>query len=300
MNASSHSISQAKFFLAGTEELVADAEKYALTAKLEVQSLRGNVSVVSGAGGNITVLPGPDGLLLIDSGFAGAQPQVGKALAGISPDPIKHLINTHWHFDHTHGNEWVHAAGAAILAHRNTLKHLSVDTRVDGWNFTFPAVPAGGLPTEIFDDAHTVHLNGATLELKHYAPAHTDSDISINFTDVDIFHAADTFWNGAYPFVDYCTGGSIDGAIRAAELNLTRVTDKTIVIPGHGPVGNKSQMVLFRDVLVEIREKVAALKKQGRTLAQIIASKPGAKYDATWGNLFMNPAMFTTLVYQGV
>jgi glyoxylase-like metal-dependent hydrolase (beta-lactamase superfamily II) len=292
--------SHPKYFVAGTEQLVANAEKYALTAKLEVRSLRGNISVISGAGGNITVLPGPDGLLLIDCGLVGAQPQVRKALASISPDPIKHLINSHWHFDHTHGNEWVHTAGASILAHRNTLKHLSVDTRVDGWNFTFPAVPAGGLPTEVFDDTHTVRLNGTTLELKHYAPAHTDSDISIHFTDVDILLAADTFWNGAYPFIDYCTGGSIDGAIRAAELNISRVTDKTIVVSGHGPIGDKSHLILFRDVLVELREKVSALKKQGRTLPEIIAAKPGAKYDATWGNLFMNPAMFTTLVYQGV
>jgi glyoxylase-like metal-dependent hydrolase (beta-lactamase superfamily II) len=300
MSASPHSVPRQSFILAGTEALVANAEKEALTAQLQVQSLRGNVSVILGAGGNIVVLPGPDGLLLIDCGFANAQPQIRNAIAGISSDPIKHLINSHWHFDHTHGNEWVHAAGAAILAHRNTLKHLSVDTLVEGWNFTFPAHPSDGLPAEVFEDIHTVRLNGATLQLKHYAPAHTDSDISIEFTDANIFHAADTFWNGAYPFIDYCTGGSIDGAIRAAELNLTQVTDKTIIIPGHGPVTDKSKMILFRDVLVEIREKVSALKKQGRSLSEIIAAKPGAKYDATWGNLFMNPAMFTTLVYQGV
>src|SRR5260370_814798 len=276
------------------------ARKTASASTITVQKLRGNVSVLMGAGGNIVVLPGRDGKLLIDSGFAGARPKITDALASISSDPIKHLINTHWHFDHTDGNEWLHTAGAAILAHANTRKHLSTTTRVEGWNFTFPPSPAGAIPTEAFEDQWTVQLNGTTIALKHYAPAHTDSDISVHFTDADILHVADTFWNGYYPFIDYSTGGSIDGMIRATETNLAKVTDKMIVIPGHGAVANKSLLVFYRDLLVATRDKVAPLKNQGNAPAEIIAPTPTAVTDAEWGNGFRSPKDFIGDVFRGV
>lgn len=282
------------------EGLVETARKTAAAATITVQSLRGNISVLVGAGGNIAVLPGRDGKLLIDAGFAGARPKLTAALASLSSDPIKHLINTHWHFDHTDGNEWLHSAGAAILAHTNTRKHLSTTTRVEGWNFTFPPAPTGAIPSEVFDDERTLKLNGTTLALKHYAPAHTDSDISVHFTDADIFHVGDTFWNGYYPFIDYSTGGSIDGMIRATEANLVKLTDSMVVIPGHGAVGDKSQLAFYRDLLVSTREKVAALKRQGKSLDEIVAAKPTADTDAKWGNGFRSPKDFIGDVFQGV
>jgi glyoxylase-like metal-dependent hydrolase (beta-lactamase superfamily II) len=280
--------------------LVQTARKTAAAATIAVQKLRGNVSVLMGAGGNIAILPGRDGKLLIDAGFAGARSKISDALASINSDPIKHLINTHWHFDHTDGNEWLHSAGAAILAHTNTRKHLSTTTRVEGWNFTFPPAPAGAIPSEVFDDERTLELNGTTISLKHYAPAHTDSDISVHFTNADIFQVADTFWNGYYPFIDYSTGGSIDGMIRATEANLAKVTDTMIVIPGHGAVGDKSQLAFYRDLLAGTREKVAALKKQGKSLDEIVAAKPTAATDAQWGNGFRSPKDFIGDVFQGV
>jgi glyoxylase-like metal-dependent hydrolase (beta-lactamase superfamily II) len=214
----------------------------AATAKINVQNLRGNISVLEGSGGNIAVLTGRDGKVLVDAGITASRSGITQALDSLSADPIKHLINSHWHFDHTDGNEWLHSVGAEITAHENTLKHLSTTTRVEGWNFTFPPAPAGALPTKLFATEETFHLNGATLALTYYPPAHTDSDISIEFTDADVIHVADTWWNGNFPFIDYSTGGSIDGAIRAAAANVARVTDRTIIIPGHGPVGNKSQL----------------------------------------------------------
>jgi glyoxylase-like metal-dependent hydrolase (beta-lactamase superfamily II) len=282
------------------EGLVQTALRTAAASNIIVQKLRGNVSVILGAGGNITVLPGRDGKVLIDAGFAGARPKITAALASISSDPIKHLINTHWHFDHTDGNGWMHSAGAVILAHTNTRKHLAATTRVEGWNFTFPPSPPGAIPAEVFDDERTLELNGATIILKYYGPAHTDSDIYVHFTNADIFNVADTFWNGYYPFIDYSTGGSIDGMIRAAEANLVKVTDTTIVIPGHGAVGDKSQLAFYRDLLVETREKVAALKKQGKSLDDVVAAKPTAATDATWGNGFRSPKDFIGDVFQGV
>jgi glyoxylase-like metal-dependent hydrolase (beta-lactamase superfamily II) len=289
-----------KELFAEEDHLVNDAFKEAAKVKLTVQTLRRNISVLLGAGGNIAVLTGPDGKLLIDAEIVTAGPRVSEALATINADPIKQLINTHWHFDHTGGNDWVHQAGASILAQENTRKHLLKDTRVEGWHYTFPAAPAGAIPSTVFGEDHTLHANGGTLVLKHYLPAHTDSDISVHFTEADIFHAGDTFWNRNYPFIDYSTGGSIDGQIRAAEVNIAKVTDKMIVIPGHGAVGGKADLILFRDVLAEIREKVAALKKEGRSLEEVIAAKPSARTDAEWGQGFMNPGRFLALVYQGV
>ncbi len=282
------------------EGLVGIALKESAAAKITVQALRRNISVLLGPGGNIAVLSGPDGKFLVDAEIITARPNVEAALVSINADPIKQLINTHWHFDHTGGNEWVHQAGASILAHENTRKRLSVDTRVEGWVYTFPAAPAGAIPTTVFQDEHTVHANDSTLALKYYGPAHTDSDISVHFTEADVLHTGDTFWNRNYPFIDYSTGGSIDGQIRAAEANLTKVSATTIVIPGHGAVGGKADLTLFRDVLAEAREKVAKLKKQGRTLQEVIAAKPTARYDAEWGQSFQSPKSFLGWVYQGV
>jgi len=269
-------------------------------ANIEVHPLRRNISVLEGSGGNITVLTGNDGKLLIDAGFTVSKPRIEPALDSLSADPITRLINTHWHIDHTDGNTWLHAAGAAITAHENTKKHLSTSTRVEGWSYTFPPVPAGALPTTAFRDEHRLRHNSSTLALQYYGPAHTDSDISVVFEEADVIQVADTWWNGFYPFIDYSTGGSIDGMIRATEWNLSVVTANTIIIPGHGPVGNKAGLSEYYDMLVAIRGSVARLKKQGKSLEETIAAKPTAAYDAKWGQFLMSPAIFTTLVYSGV
>jgi glyoxylase-like metal-dependent hydrolase (beta-lactamase superfamily II) len=268
----------------------------AARAKIIVHKLRSNVSVLEGSGGNIAVLTGRDGKVLVDAGITVSRQHIAEALASLSDEPVRHLINTHWHFDHTDGNEWLHSVGAEISAHDNTRKHLSVSTRVEDWNFTFPPAPLAALPTK----DQTLHLNGTTLELKCYGSAHTDSDISVEFTEANIIDVADTFWNGQFPFIDYSTGGGIDGMIRAAQANVTRANDNTIVIPGHGPIGNKSQLIEFRDMLVATRQKVVSLKKQGRSRDEVVAAKPTADYDTKWGGLVIDGDFFTRLVYAGV
>ncbi len=285
---------------AATENIVATALKHAATADITVSPLRGNVSALIGSGGNIAVLTGADGKLIIDSGFSTSHPQIADALARVSPDPIKHLVNTHWHFDHTDGNEWMHADGAVILAHTNTRKHLSNTTRVEAWNHTFPSSPAGAIPAEVFDNDKTLHLNGATIALAYYGPSHTDGDISAYFEEADVLHCGDTWWNGHYPFIDYSTGGHINGMIKAAEANVARVNDKTIVIPGHGKIGGKPELTEYRDMLVTIRDRVAALKKAGKSLDEIIAARPTAAYDSKWATKFTTGAVFTKYVYQGI
>jgi glyoxylase-like metal-dependent hydrolase (beta-lactamase superfamily II) len=282
------------------ESLVIAARKSGETANITVQALRGNVSALIGSGGNIAVLPGNDGKFVIDSGYLTSREKIMAALTNLGTDPIKHLVNTHWHFDHTDGNEWMHSAGATITAHENTRKHLSTSTRVEDWSFTFPASPAGAIPTEVFSADKTLRVNGATIALKYYGSAHTDSDVSAYFTEADVLHTGDTWWNGHYPFIDYSTGGSIAGMIKAAEANLAMVTDKTIVVPGHGPVGGKAEMIEYRDVLTTIRDRIAALKREGKSLNEIVAAKPTAAYDAKWAGGFVNGEFFSKLVYKGV
>jgi glyoxylase-like metal-dependent hydrolase (beta-lactamase superfamily II) len=273
----------------------------AATATIKVHKLRDNVSILEGSGGNIAVLTGADGKVFVDAGITVSRSRILEAANGLSRDPVTHLINTHWHFDHTDGNAWLNAEGAAIIAHENTHKHLLVAQRVEDWDFNFPSSPLPAVPTETFSSEKSMKLNGATLHLKYYGPAHTDSDISVAIPEADIFHCADTYWNGIYPFIDYSTGGNIDGMIKAADANVAAVMDKTIVIPGHGnPVSNKAELSAYRDMLVAIRVNVAKLKQQGRSLDETIAAKPTEAFDAKWGQFVITPALFTRLVYEGV
>ena len=282
----------------GLVSLIKDS---AATSPIAVHRLRNNISALEGSGGNIAVLTGPDGKVLVDAGIGASRPQLMKALADLGPEPITTLINTHWHFDHTDGNTWLNSVGAKIIAQDNTRKYLSEVQRVEDWDYNFLPPAPGGMPTETFADALDLKLNGLSLKLKLYAPAHTDSDISVNFAEANIVHVGDTFWNGVYPFIDYSTGGSIDGTIAACDVNLAAATADTIIIAGHGqPVGNKSELKEFRDGLVGVRENVATLKRQGRTRHEIVAAKPTAPYDAKFGAFVIDPGFFTRLVYEGV
>ena len=172
-------------------------------------------------------------------------------------------------------------------------------TRVEGWDFTFPPSPAGAIPTDVFDKEKTLYLNSTTIALSYYGPSHTDGDVSAYFVEADVFHTGDTWWNGHYPFIDYSTGGNIKGMIKAAETNLAKVTEKTIVIPGHGKIGGKSEMTEYRDMLITIYDRVAGLKKEGKSLEEIVAAKPTAAYDSKWAGSFITGDVFSKLVYAG-
>lgn len=289
-----------KFLFAQTESPVVIIKKAAATAKINVTKLRGNISVLEGSGGNIAVLHGPDGKLLVDAGIGVSKPNVLAALNSVSNDPIKYLINSHWHFDHTDGNEWVHQAGATIIAQDVTRKHLTQTIRQEDWEYTFTPAPHDALPTVLFKTEHTQHFNGEAILVKTYKPAHTDCDSSIYFPNADILHVADTFWNSYYPMIDYSTGGNIDGMILAAKQNVARTTNKTIIIPGHGSIGNRADLIAFHEMLVTIRGRVAKLKQQGKSLQEVIAARPTASYDAKWGGFVIKGDFFTRLVYKGV
>lgn len=265
-----------------------------------VKKLRGNIHLLEGSGGNIAVFSGPEGKLMVDGGIAVSQKKITDALSGISKEPLRYLINTHWHFDHADGNEWLHKAGATIIAHENTRKNLSATIRVEDWNYTFPASPAGALPETVFTKEHLLKFNGSEIKMVYYPSAHTNSDISVYFPEADVLHIADIWWNSYYPFIDHSSGGTLDGAITACNQNLEIATNKTIIIPGHGAVGNRNQLMEFRDMLVSIKENVSRLKKAGRSQNETIAAKPTAAFDAKYGNFVVDPAFFTRLVYADV
>jgi glyoxylase-like metal-dependent hydrolase (beta-lactamase superfamily II) len=276
--------------------IIAAAAKYPVT----VQALRGNINVLQGSGGNIAVFNGPDGSLMVDAGISVSKNKIMTAMAAIGPGPLKYLINTHWHFDHADGNEWVHNAGATIIAHENTKKNLSKSITVKDWNYTFKPHTKAGLPAIVFQKEHTLKFNGSEIKMKYYPPAHTDSDISVYFPEADVLHVADTWWNPYYPFIDHDSGGKLDGMINACTHNLAVTTDKTLIIPGHGAVGNRNELSQFRDMLVSIKESVSKLKKSGRSLKDTIAAKPTKAFDAKFGNFVLDGAFFTKVVYADV
>lgn len=271
----------------------------AKTAKITVTKLRGNISMLDGSGGNIAVLSGADGKLLVDTGIAVSQPHILTALNSISKHRIKYVINSHWHFDHADGNEWLHKAGATIIAQNVTKKHLSQTTRVEDWNFTFPPHSAAGLPSRVYENEHHLQFNGEKVSVKTYPHAHTDGDSSIFFANANILHTADTFWNGYYPFIDYSTGGNISGMIAAAKINIDQTTNETLIIPGHGPIAKRQQLIEFYDMLTAVFSKIQILKTQGKSLPEVIALKPTATFDAKFGGFAINGQFFTRLVYKG-
>jgi glyoxylase-like metal-dependent hydrolase (beta-lactamase superfamily II) len=194
----------------------------------------------------------------------------------------------------------LHEAGATVIAQENTLARLRNGTRVIDWSFTFRPVPDAGLPAVTFKTDKTIEFGGETVVLKYRGTGHTDTDVTAYFTKADILQVGDIWWNGYYPFIDYSAGGSIDGVIRQVNGCIQAATPRTIIIPGHGPMGDRAQLIEFRDMLVGVRKNVARLKHQGKTLAETVAAKPTAPWDAKFRQFLIDPAFFTHLVYMGV
>ena len=269
-------------------------------ADIVTTALEDGITLLSRSGGNIGVLAGPEGKFMVDSGIALSKLKLSAAITALGDGQVRYLVNTHYHWDHTDGNAWLHDGGATIISTTNTATRLGRVTRVDDWNFTFQPVPAGGLPTVKLDGDKTYLFGGQAVALFPVAPAHTDGDLYVHMQPADVMFLGDLFWNGAYPFIDNQNGGSIDGMIRALEGILTRASDRSVIVPGHGPAGTRSELKEFRDMLVAIRANVATLKKQGKTLTQIIAAKPTAQYDAKFGKFVIGPDLFTKIVYDGL
>jgi glyoxylase-like metal-dependent hydrolase (beta-lactamase superfamily II) len=265
---------------------------------IKTTKLYDKLFLLQGVGGNMALQTGHEGNILIDASYAPAVPRILKAIAAQSKDVPFTLINTHWHGDHTGGNEGLHAAGFSITAHENTRKRLAVPQVMKMFHRTQPVSPARALPTVTFNDALNLWHNGDKLDLVHFAPAHTDTDIFIYFHKADVLHLGDIWFNGIYPFIDEGTDGSIGGMIRAADKALAVAGPSTKIIPGHGPLGTKADFQKYREMLATVRDKVAALKKAGASEQEAVAKKPTAEFDAAWGKGFMSPETFTGIVYR--
>ncbi|WP_448097830.1 MBL fold metallo-hydrolase [Luteibacter yeojuensis] len=270
------------------------------TAPITVKELRGGVSALYGSGGNIGALVGKDGVFMVDAGIAVSRPKIEYALKELSNGPLRYMVNTHWHWDHTDGNAWVHEDGATVIASAQTAKHLGETIRIEEWGHTFDPVAKDARPTVIVRADKAIPFDGETVLIRPYMDSHTDGDVSVYFKQADVLFTGDTWWNGLYPFIDYAEGGGINGMIAAANENISLVTGHTIIVPGHGPEGTKADLIAYRDMLVAIRDKVATLKKQGFSLEQVIGAKPTEAFDGRWGQAVISPALFTTLVYRGV
>lgn len=254
------------------------------------------LAMLSGPGGNVVVQAGPDGKVAVDSFMQPAWPKLKATIDAMGPGPITLLIDTHWHIDHTDNNANFHKAGADVLAHDNTRKRLNETHDMMGLHLE--PVPPSARPTETFRTSKTVQANGETIALGYFLPAHTDTDIYIHFTKANVLHMGDVFFNGIYPFIDASTGGNINGMIDGAAQGLKLADDQTKIVPGHGPLGDKAALQRAHDMLVTVRDRVKALKDAKKSLADVVAAKPTAEFDATWGKGFTQPDAFVTLVYN--
>jgi glyoxylase-like metal-dependent hydrolase (beta-lactamase superfamily II) len=280
--------------------MVEDMRQAAAKTPIKTTKLYDNLFLLQGVGGNMAVQTGKDGTVLIDSSFSTAGPAILAAMKSAGAGSPDMLINTHWHFDHTDGNEGMHQAGFAILAHQITRERLAEPHTVKLLGLSLPAAPTAALPALTFDTTFHAWHNGDSLNLEYFAPAHTDTDISIHFQQADVLHVGDTWFNGFYPFIDESTGGNIGGMIAASEKTLKMVGSDTKIIPGHGPLGTKAQLQTFHDMLAGVRDKVAALKSAGASEQEAIAKKPTAAWDDAWSKGSRGPDMFVGIVYRTI
>ncbi|MDQ3137348.1 MAG: MBL fold metallo-hydrolase [Gemmatimonadota bacterium] len=271
------------------------------TARIVTTRLADGVYVLMGGGGNIGLSTGKDGAFLIDDEYAPLTDRIRAAVDSVGGGTaVRFVLNTHWHGDHTGGNENMGKAGALIVAHENVRKRMSVEQFMAAFNERIPASPRAALPVITFTDTITFHLNGDDIRAYHVTPAHTDGDAVIHFTKADVVHMGDTYFNGMYPFIDVSSGGSVDGMIAAVTRVLGTLGAATRVIPGHGPVSGRAELARYRDMLVSVRDRVRPMVTARKTLAQVQAARPSAAYDATWGNGFLKPEQFVEIVYRSL
>jgi glyoxylase-like metal-dependent hydrolase (beta-lactamase superfamily II) len=288
-------LAAAFFFLAAPAAAQQDMSK----VEIKVEKIAPGVAVLFGAGGNIGLSYGEDGNIIVDDQFAPLSDKIAAAIAAIDPDPVRFVVNTHWHFDHTGGNENFGKRGAAIVAHDNVRVRMSADQVIAALDAKVPAAPKAALPVVTFADGVTLHLNGDTLHVIHVANAHTDGDSLVHWQKANVLHMGDTFFHkDSFPFIDLSSGGSIDGVIAAAAKGLALANARTRIIPGHGPVASRAELAAYHAMLVDIRAKVAAGIKAKRTLAQIQATRPASRYGMPGG--FIKPDQFVGFVYESL
>jgi glyoxylase-like metal-dependent hydrolase (beta-lactamase superfamily II) len=266
---------------------------------LRPEKVAEGVWMLTGAGGNIGVCAGTDGVFQVDAQYGPLVPRIRAIVDSLSGGrPVRFVLNTHYHGDHVDGDSAMAAAGAIIVAHGNVRRRMSVEQHNTAFDVTIPPAPAQALPVVTFEDSLDFHLAGQEIHVFHVPPAHTDGDAVVRMLPADVVHMGDLFFNGTYPVIDVSAGGSIGGMIRAVDRILPLIGSGTRVIPGHGPLGDRAALLRYRAMLVTVRDRVTPLVRQGRTLEQIQNLKVTADLDSTWGGGFMKPDRFLKVVYQ--
>lgn len=259
-----------------------------------------NIHMLTGNGGNIGVLIGTDGTFMIDDKFAPLSEAIVakvEALGGAAP---KYLLNTHFHGDHTGGNENLGKSGSLIVAHENVRKRLAAGSEIAAFKMVMPPQSGAALPVITFSRDIRFYLNGETIDVVHVPAAHTDGDSFVHFPDANVIHTGDVVFNGFYPFIDVAHGGTVSGMIDATDSILALADERTRIIPGHGPLADKAQVRAYRDMLMTARERLGKLRAAGKTVAQAVAEKPLADLDAEWSDGIFSSDRWIELVYDGV
>lgn len=267
---------------------------------VRTETLAPGVAVLFGSGGNIGIATGPDASVLIDDEFAPLTDKITAAVKALSPTPIRFVINTHWHGDHTGGNANFGSAGVVIVAHDNVRTRMASDQFIALLKTTVPASPRIALPVVTFGDGVTLHLNGEDIRAVHVAPAHTDGDTLVVFTRANVIHMGDTFLTAGYPLIDRSSGGDAAGFIAAADRALALGNATTKYIPGHGPMGDRAALIQWRDMIATVIGRVRTGIAAGQPVAAVIAAKPTAEFDARWGHFFITPDQFVWTVYDSL
>jgi len=272
----------------------------AQAAGISVTPLRDKLSLLSGAGGNIVILEGPDGLLMVDSGLSDSTAGILAQTDKMGKGQVTQLFNTHWHTDHTGSNVILGQKGAKIIAQENVKTRLAKGQYMEFFKRKVDPMDPAGLPSETFKDKGKIKFAGETAQYEHLPPAHTDGDSVIHFHNANVFHGGDLLFNGMYPFIDYGSDGSLEGMAENAHKIVKMVADDTIIIPGHGPVGKKGSVKEFADMLSGCLDIFKKQLAEGKTLEQMQADKPFAQYDVKWGGGFMKPQPWIAMNYAGM
>jgi glyoxylase-like metal-dependent hydrolase (beta-lactamase superfamily II) len=265
---------------------------------IEVAQVVPGVYVLYGQGGNIGVSTGRDGLFLIDDQYANLTDKVVEALARISPQQPRFVLNTHWHGDHTGGNENLAARGSVIFAHDRVRERMSAENVNEFLKRTTPPSPPGALPVVTFNDSLSLHVNDDELRGIHVQAAHTDGDVFIHFRKANVIHTGDLVFAGMYPFIDIDSGGSVAGVIAAVDRMLALADEGTRVIPGHGKVTDRAGLVAYRQLLVVTSGRMRELVQAGKTLDEVLAAKPFADYDGQQAWAFITAERYIQILYR--
>lgn len=265
--------------------------------ELTVTALRGGVYVLAmGSAGNVGASVGADGAFIIDDQFAPMAPKLKAAVAKLTDKPLRYVLNSHWHGDHTGGNAALGAAGHVIVAHDNVRERMSKPFFSQFSSKTNPASPPEALPVITFSENLTLHFNGDTVRVIHVPHAHTDGDAVFLFEKANILHAGDVFVRYGFPFIDVTSGGSIAGMIAGLDRILGLVNDDTLVIPGHGEVARRADVAEFRAMLATARARVVERMQAGQSAGDIVAAKPLADLEARWGQGFLKAEQFVRAI----